>query len=120
MIGKISKDGLAQRDDRATLQRQASDLIRQECQQYIKSTKLLIESNKLSIEAHRIRLEIRDVQREIRTRKTISPARPDLEDLEARKQVLSETADELQAQAVHLLTEVMRLRARLVIYPVRK
>ncbi len=114
MVVRIPLDSSAKKADRAILQMQATDLIRRECQQYIASTRLVIEATRLSIEAHRIRLEAGELQREIRSQRILFRPSLDLEVLEQQKHMLCQTADQLQAQVVQLLSEAMRLRSHLM------
>ncbi len=117
MVSSTSTDTWVQHCARISLQGQASDLIQQQSAQYVESTKLFIESNKLSVQAHRIRAEARDLHREIRIGKAALTDSPDIRDLEDHRQALNQAADELQAQAVQLLAQVMRLRACLMPRP---
>ncbi len=115
MVARIPVDERKQQSAQATLHKQASDLVQRECKQYIESTKLIVEANRLSIEAHRIRLEARDLKRQIWVETQAFGKSLYLDGLEARRQVMCCMTDELQAQAVQLLTEAMRMRSRLMI-----
>ncbi len=115
MVTRLPLDKKVEQFDRIPLYMQAGDLVEKECKQYIESTKLVIQANKVAIEVHRIRLEAGRLGREIRHKRKLLPDSPDLDALEMKKHALQKTADELQAQAVQLLTQAMRLRATLAI-----